>query len=248
MPVWAPERFKKLSAEDQETVLVEMRTKEEMGKLDSEMRRERVEEIAAVGRRLDKRRARAELVSEDGSATVSEETRTVADASAVDGEPLRDLESVDLVDDVGRAGRSSMRKRKSRGSVRGHVGTGDDIRGPVGAANGGIGGGRVAGRQGDSVDDCGFCESLEVKVRNLEEQLDVLKEVVQWCSDQEEVTQKEIEDEFVQKRSQTWMDKIASAYYGNTASAGERSRLREEVDILRKATDFMFKKLQASGQ
>lgn len=228
--------MKNLTEEERETVRVEMRAKEEMGRLEAELRRQRVEDMAAVGRRLDKRRARGELVSEDGSGTVSGTVSEEARVGASIGDNVEELESVDLGDEPRNKG--GVRKKRSRPGDDGGM-MGEDISGPVGGSS-------VRGRMLE--EDCGFCEGLDNKVSDLEQQLDVLKEVVKWCSNQEETAKQELEDENALKRSQTWMDKIANAYYGHSASAGERSRLKEELDVLRKATDFMFQKLQASGQ
>lgn len=247
MPPWAPERLKLLSEEERHLVLEGMRMKEELGRIEAGLREKRVRDMAIVERRLESQRARKELgvgaSSENTSGDVSEDTKQTSDGTPVGSE---DLESVDLADEPKRlrsqggrsqGGRSqASRKRNNHSGTEGDPTQDDDLTAPVEG---------MRGRK--QVDDCGFCEKYEEKVADLEHQLDILKEVVKLCSFNEEASKKEQEEmQRSLKKNKSWMGKIANAYYGHSASAGERTRLKEEVEVLRKATDYLFQKLQVS--
>lgn len=105
-----------------------------------------------------------------------------------------------------------------------------------------------------TIEDCNQCDDLEGKVKDLEEQLDVLREVVKMCAEQDEKERESRESsneggvqlQREKRKGKTWMGKIASAYYGSSTAANERNKLKDEVDALRKATDLLFKKMQPS--
>jgi hypothetical protein len=88
---------------------------------------------------------------------------------------------------------------------------------------------------------CPSCEVLEFKVRGLEEQLAVLRGVVEMSGHEAGAPA---------KKTNSWRSKMLNVYNGNSGgvSANERARLREEVEALRKATDFLFAKLQEADQ
>lgn len=247
MPPWAPERLKLLSEGERHLVLEGMRMKEEIGRIEAELREKRVRDLVTVERRLESRRTRKELAPEvnrgSTSGDASEETKPTSEGTPVGSE---DLESVDLGDEPKRLRSQGGRSQglHSQGGRRPNPREteddpllDDDLVSPVGGTQ---------GRK--QVHDCGFCEKYEQKVVDLEHQLDVLREVVKLCSFNEEASKKEQEEmQRSLKKNKSWMGKIANAYYGHSASAGERSRLKEEVEVLRKATDYLFQKLQVSG-
>lgn len=248
MPPWAPERLKLLSEDERRLVLEGMRMKEEIGRIEAELREKRVQDMVTVERRLESRRTRKNLTAEanlgDTSGDASEDAKVTSEGTPVGSE---DLESVDLGDEPKRlrsqggrsqGGRSQGgRRRPDLKDAEDDPVQDDDLVAPVD---------RIRGQK--QLDDCGFCEKYEQKVVDLEHQLDVLREVVKLCSFNEEASKKEQEEmQRSLKKNKSWMDKIANAYYGHSASADERSRLKEEVEVLRKATDYLFQKLQVSG-
>lgn len=98
---------------------------------------------------------------------------------------------------------------------------------------------------------CGHCELLEGKVRDLEEQLDVLRGVVSISSGHPGSNNgADVSDDGNVAKKSSWKSKVMSAYYGNgsSASLSERARLKEEVEALRKATDFLFARLQEADK
>lgn len=228
MPPWAPERMKLLSPLERAELEREMQHKEEMGRLEAELRKKRVADMQAVSARLEAKRSGAELEAESlGSMSEGSEgkgRRFVSEEF--------ELESVDLgAEEVGR----SNSRRRNRGwtgsSTKELEEDGDDINASV-----------AIERRGRRTleEDCNQCEDLEEKVQTLEEQLDTLKTVLQMCEQNG--------DEESEKKGKGWMGMITSAYYGSSAAAHEKQRLQKEVEFLRKATESMLGRLQRSGK
>lgn len=183
-PLWAPERLKKMDAEEKETVLMELRLKEEKGRLERELRKKRLKDRMELEERVESKRGSygVDMVDESG---------------------LREeLESVDLGGERVEESKEVVSKRALE-------------------------------------DGCGHCDVFEEKVKDLEEQLGVLREVVRMCGDEEE----DGNSSGGGKKPKTWKDKVMSAYFGGVG-VNEKARLKQEVDALRKATDFLFQKLQ----
>lgn len=233
MPPWAPERLKLLTPEEREAVLSELRAKEEVGKLEAEIRQKRVDDMRAVGRRLEKRRTRAELMSEGTESDSTTDTRKAEKTNVTRDE--EEMESVDLGDEENERVKG-QRRRRTRPVALGLNDLSEDGRDVF-----------MEHEEKSLDDDCGLCDGLETKVGDLEEQLAMLKEVVKLCADNEEAARKLDGENEKSKKGKTWMDKIASAYYGNATATAERNRLKEEVDVLKKASDFLFEKLQTTG-
>lgn len=242
MPPWAPERLAVMTTAERSAVFRDLQHKEERGRLEAELRKKRLSDMEAVRNRLEKRRGgRVELENE----SASEGRRS---GSRAEEEDFYELESVDLGTELGsqRSGsRTSKRRSRSANGSTGEEEFGADISAAVEEKGEGKKG-RVRGRRLD--EDCAQCGELEGKVQDLEEQLGVLREVVSMRGDGSERGEdgKSSEDD---KKPKTWKDKVISAYFGgSTVSNSERSRLRGEVDALRKATDLLFQKLQQNGK
>lgn len=101
--------------------------------------------------------------------------------------------------------------------------------------------------------DCAQCDDLEARVVDLEEQLGVLREVVKISAgdaDNRRVSETGSLDEAMkakQNLNKNWKDRLVNTYFGaNGNTAAERAKLKAEVDALRKATNFLFSKLQES--
>lgn len=248
MPPWAPERLKLLSEEERHFILEGMRIKQEISRLEAGLREKRNQIAVSVDRHLELRHTHEELVQEDSngnaSEDISDDTRLTSERTPIGSE---DLESVDLGDgpkhELGQGARVRGNRRKLDNSECGRDGCGsdDDLIAPVDGSRG-----------RNQIDDCGICEMYEQKVANLENQIDVVREVVKLCTFNEESSSRE-RAEFSQcvNRNQSWMGKIASAYFGHSVdqsmASNERIRLKEEIDVLQKATNFLFEKLQSPG-
>lgn len=103
---------------------------------------------------------------------------------------------------------------------------------------------------GEDAATCMQCDLLEQKVQDLEEQLKVLREVVE-LSNRNTSGADEEQESAENARKTTWRTRVMDAYFGsnkNGATSSERARLKTEVDALRKATDFLFAKLQEADQ
>lgn len=212
MPPWAPERLKMMSEEERAVVWRELQHKEERGRLEKELRMKRLRDMEEVERRMEMKRAE-EWVDEDVD---GKDGPTGTDVLRMD-----ELETVDLGTDKSRSN-SRESRRRSRSSL-----SGEDASASVKDWK---------GRRGRGLyEQCGQCDELEGKVKDLEEQLGVLREVVTMCGSGEGVEQ--------EKKPKSWKDKVISAYFGSSVET-EKQRLKQEVDALRKATDFLFQKLQ----
>lgn len=319
MPPWAPERLKVMRVEERAVVMAEMHQKEEMGRLEAELRRKSLKDRLALeeleisdGGGTDitagdvadggsagpaenahfSRVPSTDVVDADGSSDGNGDSEVVGkvddgatmakrgdlvdvdrwrDGHAahkeeeIDGnveeyaEVDDDLESVDLGTEKefgsGQTGSSRSIKRRSRSRSRSTVETqvdysgdfNDDISCDVHDAH------PRSRVPLTTVVDCSQCDGLETKVRDLEEQLDVLREVVKMSADPEGAAAGDADGEQeraddARKKGRSWKDKVMSAYYGSASAASERTRLREEVEALRKATDFLFNKLQQADE
>lgn len=103
--------------------------------------------------------------------------------------------------------------------------------------------------------DCAQCDDLEARVVDLEEQLGVLREVVKISaddSDTKRVSDAGSLDEAMKGKhnhNKNWKDRLVNTYFGaNGNTVAERAKLKAEVDALRKATNFLFSKLQESDE
>lgn len=115
--------------------------------------------------------------------------------------------------------------------------------------------------------DCAQCDDLQARVRDLEEQLGVLREVVKISAgnklgngaekdgakehqhlqrDDKCTRVSHDEQNTAPKKNKSWRDRVLGAYFANTAGTSEKARLKQEVEALRKATNFLFNKLQES--
>lgn len=225
MPPWAPERLKLLSQEERETVLRELHHKEEMGRLEAELRRKRLADRNAVSERIQNRLAKRVSVSDQASLS-SDSNTDVAKRISIEEQ---DLESVDLgADEMYTQSTTTVSMSESEDSD-------DTLTLPV----------SMKRERSTLEDECQECDDVEGRVKDLEEQLDVLREVVNMCSENEQASSRR--DSHSEKKGKSWMGKIASAYYGSSTAAAERNRLKGEVEALRKATDFLFQKLQVNG-
>lgn len=224
MPPWAPERLKLLSEEERETVMRELHHKEEMGRLEAELRRKRLADRNAVSERIQNRLAKRASASDQASVS-SDSNTDVAKRISIEEQ---DLESVDL-------GADEMYKSTTTVSMTESEDSDDTLTQVV----------PMKRERSALEDECQECDDVEGRVKDLEEQLDVLREVVNMCSENEQASSRR--DSSSEKKGKSWMGKIASAYYGSSTAAAERSRLKGEVEALRKATDFLFQKLQVNG-
>lgn len=231
MPPWAPERLKMMTEEERADVWREFHQKEERGRLERELRMKRLKDTEEMERRMENRRGKGKVMEQENTEREQEkrrETVTVV-GPGVDLGDMDESRSVDL-------GKGRLRRRDSIGSRGSRVSrrsrssaNEEDISGEVE---------NHKGRGGMALDsECGQCNDLEGKVRDLEEQLGVLEEVVTMCGEGD-ADEKE-------KKPKTWKDKVMSAYYGSSGGT-EKQRLKQEVEALRKATDFLFQKLQES--
>lgn len=240
MPPWAPERLAMMTAAERSAVFRDLQHKEERGRLEAELRKKRLSDMEAVRNRLEIRRGgREELENE----SASEGRRS---GSRGEEDEFGELESVDLGTELGsqRSG-SRTSKRRSRSGSTGEGEFGEDISAAVEER----GEGKKKGRGRRLDDDCAQCGELEGKVQDLEEQLGMLREVVSMCGDGSERGEDGKGGTHEDKKPKTWKDKVISAYFGGSAVGNnERGRLRAEVDALRKATDFLFQKLQQNGK
>eukprot|EP00177_Eucheuma_denticulatum_P002690 GFKZ01004831.1.p1 GENE.GFKZ01004831.1~~GFKZ01004831.1.p1 ORF type:complete len:429 (-),score=81.95 GFKZ01004831.1:301-1587(-) len=229
MPPWAPERLKLMTEEERADVWREFNQKEERGRLERELRVKRLKDTEEMERRMEKRRDKGNAEEKERMQR-EEETQSSAVTAMGPGGDLGDIsesQSVDLrkgrlrrSDTIGSRGSRVSRRRRSNAS-------GGDISGEAENHKG----------KGALDSECGQCNDLEGKVRDLEEQLGVLEEVVTMCGEGD-ADEKE-------KKPKTWKDKVMSAYYGSSGGT-EKQRLKQEVEALRKATDFLFQKLQES--
>lgn len=212
MPPWAPERLKGMSEGERVAVWRELQQKEEMGRLEKELRRKRLKDMEEVERRTEIRR---------GEELVEEEVEEKEVGPGEDSGRMDELEIVDLGTDKSRSSSRGSRRR-SRSSL-----SGEDVSESVKDWKG--------RKERGSDEECGQCEELEGKVKDLEEQLGVLREVVTVCGNEE------VNEEV--KKPKSWKNKVMSAYFG-TSVGTDKQRLKQEVDALRKATNFLFRKLQ----
>lgn len=223
MPRWAPERLKMLSEEERDVVVREMQHNEEKGRLEAELRKKRVDDMQAVASRLQAKRSR------NGRATREQLATDTASSSEYVTKPSADseLESIDLTATIrydGNSQASSAEPLSARAGL------------PLPTV-----------RREHRLRGCQTCSELEIMVNDLEEQLAVLRDVTKLCIDNEQADKVD-EEEAKRAHGKGWMGKIASAYYGSAAAANEKQRLKEEVDALKKATDFLFQKLQPTPQ
>ena len=86
---------------------------------------------------------------------------------------------------------------------------------------------------------CEACNALETKVKDLEEQVELLKGIV-------DLTRKNAAQNETDKKNKGWKYKMLGTYYGSGASTSEKNNLKGEAEALRKTTDAMFYKLQNS--
>lgn len=235
MPPWAPERLREMSAEERKAVLVELRAKEEMGRLDAELRNQRLKELQDVGKRVNHRRQESnhsDNVSDTTSANSRREDRdSESQSMRLRGPRRKRRNQVDKSDGLKIADTEDDGDDHENGNEDNY--DGEKIK--MGAID------------SENEQDCGLCDSLEDKVTSLEQQLEVLREVVKLCSQNEAVLLKEKEQAEADKslkRSKTWMGRIPNPFQSKSISSSERSKLREEVDVLRKATDYLFQKLE----
>lgn len=225
-----------MTQQEKDDVLREMHHKEEMGRLEAELRKKRVEEMQALSARLKVKHSLREDSDDDCE-------NGVEDVAKVDDQyTLCELESVDLGDDAQRNDqtRSRARRRSTSTTSRSSQDNMEDLVARVHVAE--------SKSKARVVDQCGECDDLERKVKDLEEELAVLQEVVKICEENEVAERQEEVDEGRRNHGKGWMGKIASAYYGSSAAANEKTRLKEEVEALRRATDFLFQKMQTSGR
>lgn len=281
-PPWAPERLAKLTPRDREIVLRKVQAKEELGSLDRELREKRLadEKAREAERKRAEREVEAdagEKRSEEGDIADIDfeeldgpgalcEKRDRGDVG--EGNVPRAAEpqdSDDLEDNVSQRRIRNVGRRSSLG-VGAEEATGARIGVAVdsssrsmrqgetqeGAGKYILGTGNGAGEGACDDSGCGQCEALEGKVRDLEDQLDVLRGVVALSSGRPgESTDRGPSDETdsslaMRKPAASWKSKVKNAYFGgvSASSLNERSRLKEEVEALRKATDFLFTRLQ----
>lgn len=236
MPPWAPERLATMTPAERGAVFRDLQHKEERGHLEAELRKKRLSDMQAVATRLDERRAggRQELESE----SVSEER--VSDGKVFSEDYDEELESVDLGTEnasVKSGDRPSRRRSRGVGTATASAGSSESIGVDDADISAAVQDGKGKSRRARLEEDCAQCGDLEGKVKDLEEQLGVLREVVGMCGQPSDKTVEE-------KKPKSWKDKVISAYFGASAVGNERSRLRAEVEALRKATDFLFHKLQ----
>lgn len=305
MPPWAPERLSLMSANEQSVVMRKLQAKEELGRLDRELREKQLRD-----RILREERAKTVLANEEagleattaGAVAAShvdrdfEKPEASLDERPVDESPTErsgeqsvdpGLGESDLEDEVSiRRGRAPRKDHVTipSSSEAGRPSTENDDVGldamagteqirldsSAGASpgasspsgldaevvdNAAISSGQVRlnGHDcmaGETV-ECGQCELLESKVRDLEEQLVVLRDVVSMSHGKPGSPSGDgaSEDGTMVKKS-SWKSKVMNAYYGNgsTSSSSERTLLKEEVEALRKATDFLFTRLQEADK
>lgn len=240
MPPWAPERLALMTEEERGAVRREMQHKEELGRLEAELRKTRVAEQQAVSARLQARRERLQGAELEVESVASESIcESEEERRRLPSDEFDELESVDLgAEDVILGKNKSRRRGRSQNQFSVDeldVDNEDDIGSTV----------NVKRKEVPLLDRCPRCDDLEDKVSNLEEQLDVLKEVVKICGHNDAMGNADVEEDAARK-GKGWMGKIASAYYGSSAAASEKTRLKAEVEALRRATDYLFEKLQSS--
>lgn len=257
LPPWAPERLKEMNEEERATTTAEFRAKQRMGKLDKELREERLKKgltakstrrgrginggdglrrtdgAADRGGRGRGRRAHVTKGRGDKGGVIDGVGGDMDADTFVENDDDRDIDDDTVVDSSDEDDEVDERRVRGRGKDQREDLIVD-----------------VLGIEDENDDDCGICDSLEGKVESLEQQLEVLREVVKLCSHNEAELQKErVEADKSLKRSKTWIGRIANPFQNaaNATAASERSKLKEEVDVLRKATDFLFQKLEESS-
>lgn len=198
-----------------------------MGRMEAELRKKRIEDQKLVFKNIPKRHLHRVAVDSDSSTSE-------ANNYEVKGVPIEEHElvSVDLgADDIDHKSFTPSYDSDSQQS--------DDVT-KIDAS--------MKIEKPEFVVECHECDELDSKVMALEEQLNVLREVVNECSQKENLDDSAfVIEKKLEKKGKGWMGKIASAYYGNSTSSTERSRLRAEMDALRNATDFLFQKLHVNG-
>lgn len=264
LPEWAPERLKGKGKEmEKEKVRRVMIEKEARGKLERTMREKRIEEqvraekekavmnadeafikTGVEGENGDERRneddkSKKVLDEEVDNKGYSVDVKTALDTEDGDFDEI-DLESTSSTSDGTTA---AVKIEDDEPSVLGDV---DVMSGEVVSSTAERNqkeNGEQTLHNGNGITsvgtECKACEALEAKVQHLEDQVDLLKEVV-------ELTRKGKSECDVDKKNKGW--KMFSSYYGSGSSTSEKNELRREVDALRKTTDVLFNKLQDSNE
>lgn len=96
--------------------------------------------------------------------------------------------------------------------------------------------------------ECDQCDVLEDKVRDLEEQLEVLRQVVILdCPNDSNYKVISGDDDISTSKKSTWTTKLWNTYMntGTQSLPSERGRLKGEVEALRTAAEYLFSKLQS---
>lgn len=238
LPPWAPERLREMSEEDRMTVLAELRAKEEMGRLDAELRVKKIKSKNNDGQKhQDQGHIQISLPAHDireSSAFCAPEKQTNRMASHSHKPRRRNrpttstTSNYDVEDDNDNSNIAAEANTEADDTDEKMVATGSENK---------------------LIDkDCEVCDSLEEKVVSLEQQLEMLREVVKLCSQNEAALLKEKEQAEAEKslkRSKTWIGRIPNPFQSSATASSERSKLKEEVDVLRKATDYLFQKLES---
>lgn len=277
MPPWAPERLAKLSSEQRNIVLMDMRAKEEGGKLARELRLRQLELAqmsmgngngnngqgnVSVASSIDtmpisgvtppKRRpplkrqsTRLSAVLAPGNNSDARRARAAARAARIS-----EMETVsNVTPNSTLAGQSNNDTNNINGSLS------DDEDDDSGALNLGVkivsmdsaekseleelgAVSSTASSRSRSSDDCSECDALENRLKDLEEQLGVLRNVVKASSP----THPRASSLDGGKKT-AWHERVLGTFAG-APPGSETYKLKEEVGMLRKATNTLFSKLQ----
>lgn len=101
--------------------------------------------------------------------------------------------------------------------------------------------GAVLSETGEKMEDCDECDLLEARLKDLEKQLAVLRDVVKVTS-----TANPRPSSHHGKKQVAWHERVLGTFAGAVAGS-ETQKLKEEVTALRKATNTLFSQIQDAG-
>ncbi len=255
MPDWAPERLAKMTPDERRMVLMNVRAKEEAGKIASEIRRRNLE---------------------NGIVGVQPNNANPADG-APGNHPQRPpvrRQSSRLSAVLAPGNNSDARRRpkfvaKPSPERTHHPRPHEDVPPPVSVERNKAVDDEVqevalpkpkvpetemdifGASDSDTAVDCADCDHLEIRVKDLEEQLGVLREVVKVSGGDPAVSSAsdslDIDSSMVGKgkKKVAWHERVLGTFVG-APPGSETARLKDEVGALRKATNVLFEKLQSA--
>ena len=261
LPEWAPERLAKMSPDERRMVSMNMRAKEEAGKIASEIRKRNLQNGivgdtnagnaatpngSAGGKRPPLRRHSSRLsavLAPGNNSDARRRPKFVAKPSPERAQLQQHLSLSDEDDDrdlsknkvevkpvvVDEVEKLTLPKPRVETTEMDIFGASDS----------------------DTAVDCADCDHLEERVKDLEEQLGVLREVVKVSGGGDPAVSANSDSLDLEsaaskgKKKVAWHERVLGTFVG-APPGSETARLKDEVGALRKATNILFEKLQNS--